>query len=323
MTFTRMLSPLAVLGLLAACVPGRPDEVTTISLDYLTTAQAEALAQPYLSNSGRVFRSADALNTITVRDRREHVRRIRSLINERDASPQNVSLHFQVVRASQVGAVDPALERVGAALRDLLKFEGYELLAQTMVSGAEKRVVEQSITAGDLTLQLGVRINDVVGSSNSGSVDMAVDLRRVGHSSLLTTNVVVPMRQTVVLGSAYPGGNGEALILTVRGEMGSSRLRTTSGRARSRDVHVDVAPAEAAEHATTVIDGELHRALDEAARANEAAMRANDAAMRANDARVVLPSGEVLGRDTPARATSPARSRSTVVPAAPRPPHQP
>src|SRR5688572_13368894 len=129
MTFTRLLGAVAMIGALGACIEERA-EVATITLDYLTSAQAEALAQPYLSPDGRLFRSDAALNTITVRDRRKNVHRVQSLLNERDASPQNVSLHFQVVRATAAGGIDPQLAKVGNALRELLRFEGYQLVAQ-------------------------------------------------------------------------------------------------------------------------------------------------------------------------------------------------
>ena len=316
MRFTKMLSAIAMVSLLGACIE-KQAEVATITLDYLTSAQAEALAQPYLSSEGRLFRSEAALNTITVRDRRENVRRVERLINQRDASPQNVSLHFQVVRATPAGGIDPALAKVGGALRELLRFEGYELVAQTVVSASERRVVEQSINAGAMPLQLGVRINDVVGGS--GSVDMEVDLRRVGHSSLLTTNVVVPMGQTVVLGSAYPGVEGEALILTVRGERGSTRLRTSSRRS-DRDAHV-----EAAEHVDAAEHAEHAEAAAEARAAHAGGVAVGQGVpLRTNEARTKsavtgtktgVGTKAVPGRDTrlvppPPHATSPSASRA-------------
>ena len=271
MRHMRIGAALATLVVLGGCIRDRA-EVSTITLDYLTSSQAVALAEPYLSADGKLFVSDAALNTITVRDREKNVRRIRNMLNERDASPQNVSLHFQVVRATEHGAMDPQLARIGGALRELLRFEGYELVGQAVVSAAERRVVQQSVSGGAFPLQLGLRINDVVGGS--GSVDMEVDLRREGYPSLLATNVVIPMGQTVVLGSAFPGASGEALILTVRGERGSRKLRTSS-RERVEDIddvhdHVaeEVAAAAAAdaamaaeEHAVSVTTGRTKSAV--------------------------------------------------------------
>ncbi len=254
MRLMRHVATFAALTLLAGCIEART-EVATITLDYLTSAQAMALAEPYLSPDGRLMTSDATLNTFTVRDRRDNVRRIRSLVNERDASPQNVSLHFQVVRATETGAVDPQLARVSGALRELLRFEGYELVAQAVVSASERRVVEQSLSGGAFPLQLGVRINDIAGGS--GSVDMQVDLRREGYASLLATNVVVPMGQTVVLGSAYPGTSGEALILTVRGERGSMKLRSST---RRNEADVEAAAAARGNAVIgTAVDEELAR----------------------------------------------------------------
>jgi hypothetical protein len=315
MTFMRRAATLATLAFLAACIEDRT-EVRTITLDYLTSAQALALAGPYLSPDGKLFSSDAALNTITVRDRRDNVRQIQNLLNQRDASPQNVSLRFQVVRATKTGAVDPELARVSGALRELLRFEGYELVAQTVVSASERRVVEQSLSGGAFPLQLGVRINDITGGS--GSVDMQVDLRREGYPSLLATNVVVPMGQTVVLGSAYPGTTGEALILTVRGELGSTKLRSSSRRTR------DGARAEDAAHAEAVA---AEAAAVEAMRAHEQAVFDADIAAREiidSHAKSTVIGGKAsteigakLGRDEvrivvpPAKA---ARARSGAVP---------
>jgi hypothetical protein len=326
MTFTRLLSAMAAVALLGACIPRSADEVATIKLDYLTSAQAEGLARPYLSENGSLWSSSDALNTITVRDRRENIHRIETLLERRDASPQNVSLHFQVVRATEVGSIDPALAKVGTALRELLRFEGYDLVAQTVVTAAERGVVEQSVDVGAMPLQLGVRINDVLGSRGNGSVDLNVELRRPGAGALLATNVVVPMGQTVVLGSAYPGSGGDALILTVRGEMGSARLRTTS-RDRHDDAHVEAAVAAEAAHAEAALAAEAaaHEQLmrtqaevEEVLRQTEMIRKVQEASARSGEARVVLPTGEVLGRDTrPATtkaAVSPPRAKSAVRP---------
>jgi len=300
MTFTRCLFALAAASLGSACIGRHANEVATISLDYLTSAQALALAEPYLSSEGRLFQSGDALNTITVRDRRDNVRQVRSLLAERDASPQNVSLQFQVVRATAKGSIDPALETVGNALRELLRFEGYQLVAHTVVTASERRVVEQSIQseAGDLGLQLGVRINDVV----DGGVDLEVELRRPGQASLLKTNVVLPMEQTVVLGSAYPGSGGDALILTVRGEMGSTELRTSRRRSHE-DRHAETAArAEAAS----------------ADLAHELEARQADLEALSKELEQLAPSlaATTVIRTPPAVTIEiPARTRATVVPA--------
>lgn len=305
MTFTRCLFALAAASLGSACIGRRANEVATISLDYLTSAQALALAEPYLSSEGRLFQSGDALNTITVRDRRDNVRQVRSLLAQRDASPQNVSLQFQVVRATAKGSIDPALETVGNALRELLRFEGYQLVAQTVVTASERRVVEQSIQseAGDLGLQLGVRINDVV----DGGVDLEVELRRPGQASLLKTNVVLPMEQTVVLGSAYPGSNGDALILTVRGEMGSTELRTSRRRRSHDDEHA--ATAARAEAASADLAHELEaRQADLEALSKELEQLAPS-----------LAATTVIRTPPTVTIEIPARTRTTIVPARKKP----
>ena len=246
MTATRLLATAAALVALSACFENRALEVRTISLDHLTGVQAEELAIPYLSKEGQVFRSKEVFNAITVRDHERNVERIQSMIASRDASPANVALKFQLIRATQAGEVGPGLERIADALGELLRFKGYELMSEAVVSASERGMVEQSLDGGGMPLQLGVRINDVRGYEGDGSVELTVELRRPG-GALLSTNVVVPMEQTVVLGSAYPGNNGNALILTVRGEMGSQKLRSASRSRRSeREAEVELLRAEQA-----------------------------------------------------------------------------
>lgn len=223
MMISRVFTAAAIAGVLFGC--RSEATVATIHLDHLTASQARALISPYLSKEGTLEYSQEVPDVITVRDRRENVRQAQAVMRRSDASPRSVSLHFQVIRATAAGGIDPALERIAGALQKLLRFDGYSLVAQTMVSGSERRAIEQNINVGALRLNLAVRINDIVGESG---VDLQVDLRRPGAASVLATNVVVPMGQTVVLGSAYPGSDGEALILTVRGEPGPTRLGAAS-----------------------------------------------------------------------------------------------
>src|SRR5688500_18081184 len=126
MKLTNLAASVVTIAALGGCIEDEL-EVATIDLDYLTAKQALAIAEPYMSSDGTLMSSDAMLNTITVRDRRENVRRVERLIEQRDASPQNVSLHFQVVRATEAGGMDPELAKVGNALRELLRFEGYQL----------------------------------------------------------------------------------------------------------------------------------------------------------------------------------------------------
>jgi hypothetical protein len=226
MTATRLLSSAVMLVALCACFPDRALEVRTISLDRLTGRQAAELASPYLSKQGTVVTSSEMLNTITVRDHSRNVERIRSMLSARDASPANISLHFQVIRATEAGGVEAGLERIAGALTEMLRYEGYALMTEAVVSGSERATTTQTLDGGGIPLELGVRVADVRGTSRNGSVELDVDLSRP-QGRLLSTNVVIPVGETVVLGTAYPGEIGSALILTVRGEIGTQKLRAS------------------------------------------------------------------------------------------------
>ena len=291
---SRLLASAAALLVLCACFTERDLQVRTISLDHLTAAQAKDLATPYLSRDGAVFSSKEVLNAITVRDHERNVNRIRSMLSSRDASPNTVALHFQLIRATEAGGIGEGLDRVAEALGELLRFRGYELLSEAVVSASEKGMVEQSLDGGGIPLQLGVHVADVRGRDNNGSVELQVDLRRPG-GTLLATNVVVPMGQTVMLGTAYPGTSEGALILTVRGEMGSELLRRSSNR-RKASVGVDEAQI---------------RAHVEEAVAAEAAIGAGIGRPSAQVI-VVPPGSDVRGSDRPRRI--PARTPAAVPP---------
>ena len=251
MTATRLLASAAMLVALSACFPESALEVRTISLDRLTARQAAELTTPYLSKEGTVVASAEMLNTITVRDHSRNVERIRSMLSARDASPANVSLHFQVIRATDAGVVESGLERIAGALREMLKYEGYALMSEAVVSGSESATTTQTLDGGGVPLDLAVRVADVRGGSRSGSVELEVELSRP-QGRLLSTNVVVPVGETVVLGTAYPGEIGTALILTVRGEMGSQKLRA-SRPARAEHLGRDTRAVEG--HAVGAVSG--------------------------------------------------------------------
>src|SRR5690349_16315291 len=124
MTATRLFGIATVIIALSACFPDRALEVRTISLDHLTSAQALELAEPYLSKDGRVFSSKEVLNAITIRDHGRNVNRIQGMLMSRDASPTSVALHFQLIRATEAGAVGAGLERMADALSELLRFKG-------------------------------------------------------------------------------------------------------------------------------------------------------------------------------------------------------
>ena len=265
MTATRLLASAAAILGLCGCFEDRALEVRTISLDHLTGPQAAELATPYLSKEGTVFTSKEMLNAITVRDHSRNVERVRSMLSSRDASPTTVALHFQLIRATPGGEVTEGLDRIAEALGELLRFNGYQLMSEAVVSGTERGIVEQSLGSIDGPVQLGARINDVRGYDNNGSAELQVDLRRAGGGSLLATNVVVPMGQTVVLGTAYPGSDGTALILTVRAQMGTRELRVSRNRRGPSDAHlkdhmeaVEAAKAAAEAAAAEVEAADVH-----------------------------------------------------------------
>jgi hypothetical protein len=199
-----------------------------ITVDHITVPEAIERARPYLSRDGQIFSPGGAPNSVSIIDDREHVALVEEALSRADVPSEEVTLHFQVIRLTENGPKDPAVQNVSNALRGLLRLDGYELMGQTVMSLAENRSGEQRVPVGrDSPLRLTVRVLDVRRRNEEASVEMSIALR--GGTTRLSTNIVIPNGQTVVLGGADLGGRADqGLLLTVRPVMGSHGVRTTS-----------------------------------------------------------------------------------------------
>ena len=334
MTLIRFSAVVAFLAIvLGGCghEPRHDLQAVTLRLEHLTPTEAQQLVAPHLSQQGTIRYAPRGgrdrgIVTMTIRDHRDNARHAATVVERADVATRNAVLHFQVVRASEAGSLDPALNNMGTVLRELLRFQGYQLVAQTTMNGSPGRRVEQKIDVGDMSLELAVRLNEASGDA----VDMVVDLRRRGRVPFLNTNVVVPVGQTVALGSAYPGAAGEALILTVRAERAPSRTRTAARRGEAHDV-VDIeiptdaslreairaetaAEIEAALRETNEVVTELHKVNIEALNKDLEQLRSQAADLDAGRARAA-PAAVAPRSDLP-RHASPARAAGRPVPPA-------
>ena len=107
-------------------------------------------------------------------------------------------------------------------------YKGYHLLAEASTTAGEGEEFSLTVTAGEERFALGGEIA-VVQGGEGGSTRIRVRLSRAAGSMyqgkvlspemLLTTGLTVPLGQTVVLGSAAPGGGYKALVLAVRPEV--------------------------------------------------------------------------------------------------------
>ncbi len=127
-------------------------------------------------------------------------------------------LHFQIIEADGFTARDPAIQDVEKALRSLFKFNGYRLAADAMVRVTSGSKFEQTVVGEDETTTFVIQgeIGEILEKPGAGTIPMRVELW-AGHSiKALTTSVIVPFGQTVVVGTAKPIAKRAALILVVR-----------------------------------------------------------------------------------------------------------
>jgi hypothetical protein len=228
--FARLAAVACVMSApaLAAQEP-QPQLITrTIPLRYLRTADAARLVSPYVrSPQGGVF-EAGSIQAVTVIETATTLARIDSLIRENDRSPAVLAFRFQLISADDTPGRDPSIDSLDATLRTLFRFKGYHLLGEGSTTAAEAENFSLTIAAGEgrfvldgevITVQVGggggVRLRVRLAAASGGTFQG----KPVNSETLLSTGLTVPLGQTVVLGSAAPGGSNRALILAVRPEV--------------------------------------------------------------------------------------------------------
>ncbi|MFI5233827.1 MAG: hypothetical protein ACHQSE_15115 [Gemmatimonadales bacterium] len=224
-------------------VAGELVVVKTIPLQYLSNGDAARLVAPYAAPpfgatgdaaQAGVFEAGNAVHAITVRAPIAMFARIDSIVKANDRPPATLTLRLQVIAASDSAVHDGSIGDIDAELHNLFRFNGYRLLSQNAVWVNDGQMFsttmrgpngEQLTISGvvdgvrrdetrsvrlDVTLAHDARRSDMVG----GAVQTATS-----RQTLLQTGLTIPIGQTVVVGSAMPGGSTPAIILTVRPEL--------------------------------------------------------------------------------------------------------
>lgn len=242
-----------VLGLSLAATAAAQDpriETKTIELRQLKPSEAAKLLRPYIVNGGGgVYEVSDKLSIITIKDISSNISTLEQVLARYDRSPATIRLVFQLIEADTGPRVTAASNASGgvpmyldSTLRSVLKFPSYKLLAQGISAvGEDAQASQQMGDAGEGKIyNLLTRVGSIHTSSTSdGTVNLYVQLTRDGvqpvanapHDWIITTQVDVPLGNTVVLGTAMtrttsrsspgapPTTKGAALILVVRTEL--------------------------------------------------------------------------------------------------------
>jgi hypothetical protein len=186
-------------------------------LQHLSAEEAVELVRPYTAAQVSM-RMDEERPVLDIRADAEQLAEIEGVLERHDV-PRQVRLRFQLVEADGFTTADPAIAEVESALRELFRFSGYRLVAEAMMTTTQHSSASQRLIGFDgEVLHLHTRVGAVGVTRDPGSVEMNVEL--AGEAGvLLSTRVIVPAGQTVVLGTARPSEGRGALILVVRPEI--------------------------------------------------------------------------------------------------------
>ncbi|MCH7562349.1 MAG: hypothetical protein IH968_00880 [Gemmatimonadetes bacterium] len=215
---------MAVSAVLFGCLWEREVEVRVFELQRLDPGEVMALIEPYVyaDREGNPGYFTVTENTLTVREMPENLARIAAVLERFDTPRSTVVLHFQIVAANGYEGSDPEIASVELELRKLLRYQGYKLLASTMLQVMEGEEATQSVIANEMPLEIQVHVGLVRGEAVELQVNVITPWDQV-----LQTAVNLPMGKTVVLGTGRntplvrgsPAEDDGALILIVTAEI--------------------------------------------------------------------------------------------------------
>jgi hypothetical protein len=209
-----------VVATFHACGGGPELDTRTFELQYLNPGEAVEMVTPYVysdrdESPGLVTAFSGGL---TVRETRDNLERIGRVLAEYDRPKPGVRLIFQIIEADGPGQPDPRIRGVESALRELFRFEGYRLVAETNMAAMEGTGSSQQLHDGTREMFISANVREIRGSADKASVALSVELV-VGHiGNVIQTSMAVPVGRTVVLGSTKPIDQ-PTMILTVRPEL--------------------------------------------------------------------------------------------------------
>jgi hypothetical protein len=160
-------------------------------------------------------------NTVFVRGRRKELQSVQELLRTEDKPAPQVVLRFQLIEADGFRSNDTSIAAVESVLRNIFRYQGYRLAAETFMRAKRESRAQQVIVGNDgVRYSLDVEVNSVIRREGKASAEMTVSLGLPAMGmNALTTSVNVPDGQTVVLGTARPDAQRGALILVVTPEI--------------------------------------------------------------------------------------------------------
>jgi hypothetical protein len=212
----------AVLSLAAVGAAAADQELRVFQLHFKTARDAAVLVEPILSPGGSVLLQP-SLNSITVRDTPEVLRRVSEALANWDVAPASYRIRIRVLLASTdpppPGKAGPLIEGIGAELKELFHFTNYRDVATLQVTASDGSVVEMA--AGE-RYHLGFTVRGM--TQDPERVQLAqLQLARRDRGAdnaevlrpLMRATVTLLLKQPSVLGGARAENANQALFLVL------------------------------------------------------------------------------------------------------------
>ena len=244
----RLVAVVAALALaVVATTPALAQEATSIAgprvlaytLDHQSAADAVSLVREMLSPMGTVELQPGG-NTLVLRDHDSVLGRVETALERFDHPPRALRFDIHLLRASNRAGRGGAPETVTRRLREHLKFEHYDLLAEVPVTALEGQEITYSLGSrygvsfrpGSM-IQEGLRLHGfrIVQkppvTTRSTNKSRQPEPREMIQTDL---NLLRDKQFTLVLSQGQGGGEALAVVITFRTEDASTQQRPRRSR---------------------------------------------------------------------------------------------
>lgn len=183
-------------------------EVRTVPLARLSAPDAVDLLTPYITaEGGAVYRAGSEVKAITIRERRERMDDLVRILREYDHPPASVTLSVMSLVAGERGSLAAELAPLADILMPLAGGSGLRVASSETIIGTEGQIINTRFGTGSGAFLLTVEIVSTLVQDTTLSVRLRVSASRPSDSApLLRTDITIPLRQSVALGSARTEG---------------------------------------------------------------------------------------------------------------------
>jgi hypothetical protein len=196
------------------------------TLNYQSAAETVGIVHPLLSTVGSIELQPET-NTLVIRDRPEPLRRVAEALAAWDHPPLDVELGLRLVRAAVGGGASaaprPLPEPLVSRLRQLLRFESFEVLGEAEFSVREREAVAYRL--GD-QYEVSFRLGTLYRRSlKLHGFQVARGTPTEAPDRLIQTDLSVTDDRPMVLGLAASEASDRALMVIVSMQSPSQQRR--------------------------------------------------------------------------------------------------